>query len=115
MLALQACISADIVFTATEATGDKSQITEDAEKVFDHDGSYKWAGIVVGPIVPLPVPLIIPYGQTGTTSWYVNGKIVYSEYVTTKAFGATCSMIIFPYCGTEVTWGQYMFGNIQWH
>ncbi|MCG7542876.1 hypothetical protein MHM93_01610 [Pseudoalteromonas sp. MM17-2] len=115
MLALQACVSADIVYTETHAIGDKSKITEDAKQVFHHDGNYKWAGIVVGPVVPLPIPLTIPYGQTGTTSWIVDGKTVYSEYVTTKVDGATCTILIGPYCGTEVTWGNLLFGSIRWH
>ena len=103
---LQGCISADIVHVKTTSWGDKSKITEQAVKKIEMSGDKKWAGVIVGLVIP--IPLIIPYGHESKTSWWVDGECVYSESTETMATGYGCNVEL-ENCSQAATWGSMMF------
>jgi hypothetical protein len=106
LFGIQGCVSLDLVHVKTSTWGDKSLVTEEAVKKIEYNGDYKWGGVVIGAV--FPVPLVIPYGKESTTSWWVGEQCVYSETTDTWATGYGCN-VQYEKCGKGVTWGTLMF------
>lgn len=110
-LILSGCIGVDIVHPETkEVVESPSDLNANLEvsEIKELDG-YQWAGVVVTPVIPVPIPLVIPVGKKKKTIFTTEDKrVVKYELADTKDHGFACAWIP-VYCETGLTWGHLLF------
>ena len=107
---LSGCIGLDIVHSKKITSGHLGEITG-AEKTTHYSSEFKWAGLYISLIVP--IPLIIPYGRESDAQWIKDHKMVYREQIKTKTTGYGCLILVA--CGGLTTWGNLLLEPDTYH
>lgn len=104
------CVGFDVVHSKTSSSGSPEKI-DGAEETTTYSGGYKWAGLYISMIVP--IPLIIPYGRESDTRWVKEHAVIYQEQVRTTTSGYGCA--IWLECGELITWGHLFLEPNTYH
>tara|TARA_Y100000766_G_scaffold95367_1_gene81368 strand:+ start:6097 stop:6510 length:414 start_codon:yes stop_codon:yes gene_type:complete len=115
LILVQGCVSYDLVHVETYSSGQKP-VKGTAVKQVKYGDGFKWVGVIISPIIP--IPLILPYGRERTTTWLSDdGASVYTEIQKTEANGYGCMFISSEIngCSDETTWGALMINDIKLH
>lgn len=104
------CVGFDFVHSKTSSSGAPEKI-DGAEKTTTYNSGFKWVGIYISMIVP--IPLIIPYGRESDTTWVKEHALIYREQVRTTTSGYGCA--IWLECGKLITWGHLFLEPDTYH